>query len=535
VIEASSIEKLRENVDIIDVIGSRLELKKAGMNFKAKCPFHEEKSASFVVSPQKQIYHCFGCGAGGNVFSFIQNYDGLSFPEAVENLAEKHNFQLEYSEKSKFEEVDKLHILETLNSWFVKNLENRKDVLEYLRNRGISTGSISKFQLGYVPTSYEVLKFLKLKNISFSDADEVGVVSFGEDGSPYSRFVERLTFPIFSQSGKVIAFGGRTLSNHPAKYINSPTTKYFNKSKTLYGYNFAKSEVFRKSEMIFAEGYLDVIAMQQAGIRNVVAPLGTAFTKEHLPLLRRVQNLKTILAFDGDKAGKEAIVKALDILLPESVECRVVLFPKGIDPADLVKDKKVSELEEMLQKSVDGGVFYLENIKSKKDMNSPHDRSRAISEGEAFLKKLPTNLQDGYKELFSKIFKIEFEKIGSYQKIDKFEKEKISKESFQYSELSLLKALLENRELISMIEDSMFVKYSNLWNDLKNGVENTEFTKISLMDFNLDKKELKIEIVNFKILSLLQNRRNLKSLDEMREFKHTLTHLEKQKRKLLSL
>jgi DNA primase len=543
-IENSSIEALRENLDIVNVVGNYIQLRKSGANYKAKCPFHEEKSPSFMVSPQKQIYHCFGCGAGGNAITFVQEYEGLSFPEAVEELAGRYNFQLEYSQNFEKEEKSLLSILETLNLYFQENLQKRRDVLDYLFNRGVTPQTIHKFRLGYAPDSYDILSFLHRREINFSEAEEVGVVAFDDNGNPYSRFVERVTFPIFSGSGKIVAFGGRTLGNHPAKYLNSPTTKYFNKSKVLYGYNFAKKEMFRKNSIIFVEGYLDVIAMNQAGFENVVAPLGTAFTEGHLPLVKRGENLVVTLAFDGDSAGVEATKRALDILLPVGVESRVVLFDGGVDPADLVKNGEVEKLKKLLEGGKDAVKFYLQNILSKHDMKNPYDRARAISDGREFLEKLPQFIRDEYNRYFAEELLHESpEKLVSHKKIETRESEK--GDFFGHFELSLIRSILENGELLSVVEreigENGFLQYGDIYRDLKRGEESQKIRRISLMECNFyDENEIEVEVVNYKIRRVQKEMEELpksslpfgeKSI-KIRENRYALVSLQKRKRAL---
>ena len=307
-IDNASIESLKNTIDIVDVIGNYVELKKAGANYKANCPFHGEKTPSFVVSPSKQIYHCFGCGVGGDSIKFMMEMEKLSYPEAVEKLASMYNFSLNYT-KGSSDYSDAKRILEVMQHWYLKNLDQNLSAKKYLVDRSISTASVEKFGIGYVPGGVEVMQFLQRTHLPVPQAVEAGIIAQGERGEYYARLVERITFPIYSTAGAIVGFGGRTITNHPAKYINSPQTKLFNKSRLLYGYHLAKESIYKKKQIIICEGYLDVIMFHQAGFSTAVATLGTALTAEHLPLLRK-GDPKVILAYDGDKAGVAAALKA---------------------------------------------------------------------------------------------------------------------------------------------------------------------------------------------------------------------------------
>ena len=283
-IKQNSIEYLKSSIDIVDVIGNYIELKKAGSSYKARCPFHDEKTPSFVVSPQKQIFHCFGCGKGGDAISFVKEYEKLSYPEAIEKIARDYNIKLEYEDN---QEKNDDKVLDYFNNFFKKELEKNQFALDYLKERGVFKSFIEKFEIGYAPQNQTQLDFMQKNFIDIQNALLSGMVAKDENGRFYARFTKRVIFPIHNISGKIIGFGGRSLSNHPAKYINSPQTKYFNKSRIFYAYHLAKQSIYQKKEIIITEGYLDVIMLHQAGFTNVVATLGTALTKEHLPLLKR--------------------------------------------------------------------------------------------------------------------------------------------------------------------------------------------------------------------------------------------------------
>ena len=342
-IDNASIESLKNSIDIVDVVGNFIELRKAGANYKANCPFHGEKTPSFVVSPSKQIYHCFGCGVGGDSIKFVMELEKLSYPEAIEKLASMFNFSLNYT-KGSSDYSDAKRVLESIQTWYVKNLEHNQTARQYLLDRGIAESSIQKFGIGYVPDGNSVMNFLNTTLLPLPKAMDAGVIAQGENGGRfYARLVERITFPIFSVSGAAVGFGGRTITNHPAKYINSPQTKLFNKSRLLYGYDLAKESIYKNKKLIVCEGYLDVVMFHQAGFTEAVASMGTALTTEHLPLLRK-GDPKIILAYDGDKAGQAAALKAAQMLSHGGFDGAVVLFPDGQDPADLIAKGQSEEV-----------------------------------------------------------------------------------------------------------------------------------------------------------------------------------------------
>ncbi|HHD72751.1 MAG TPA: DNA primase, partial [Epsilonproteobacteria bacterium] len=393
-IDNASIESLKNSIDIVDVVGNYVELKKAGANFKANCPFHGEKTPSFVVSPSKQIYHCFGCGAGGDSIKFVMEIEKLSYPEAIEKLASMYNFSLQYT-KGSSDYSESRRLLEGIQKWYVKNLDMNSAVKQYLYDRGISNSSIEAFEIGYVGKSQEVMRFLGSNLFPLPKAEEAGVVARGERGEFYARLVERVTFPIYSSNGSIVGFGGRTLGNHPAKYINSPQTKLFNKSRLLYGYHRAKESIYTKKKLIVCEGYFDVIMFHQAGFTEAVATLGTALTTEHLPLLRK-GDPEIILAYDGDKAGVAAALKAAQMLSAGGFDGGVVLFPGGQDPADMIADGKSEAVAKLLREATPLIPFVIETISRSYDLSDPRAKETAFAAVKQSLSSLSQIMQDAY-------------------------------------------------------------------------------------------------------------------------------------------
>jgi len=357
-ITQDSIEALKARLDVVDVVGSYVELKKSGANYKAPCPFHDEKSASFVVSPSKQIYHCFGCGVGGDSIKFTMEYEKLNYPEALEKLASNYNFTLSYSDNK--HNKPRSQLMEKVNEWYQNLLTSKPTALAYIKERGIYESSVEKFGIGYAPDSNATINYIKAQLFNMSEAVEMGVVGY-DGGRNFARFIERITFPIHSANGSIVGFGGRTITGHQAKYVNSPETPFFNKSRLLYAYHHAKQVVHKTKEIIITEGYLDVIMLHQAGFTNAVATLGTALTPEHLPLLRKGEP-KVIMAYDGDKPGRAAALKASRLLSAGGFNGGVVIFGDGLDPADMVKNGAVEELATMFRNTKTFIEFVLDEI-----------------------------------------------------------------------------------------------------------------------------------------------------------------------------
>jgi DNA primase len=394
-IEQNSIEALKARLDIVDVIGSYVELKKAGGNFKAPCPFHDEKSPSFVVSPQKQIYHCFGCGASGNAIGFVMEYEKLNYPEALEKLAENYNFTLNYTDNK--HNKPRSQVMDRLNEWYQTLLTQNGTASAYVKERGIYESSVEKFGIGYAPDSNATLNYIRSQQFAIKEAIDMGVVGYESSrDQTYARFIERVTFPIHSANGSIVGFGGRTITGHNAKYVNSPETAYFNKSRLLYAYHLAKQALYKKNEIIITEGYLDVIMLHQAGFDNAVATLGTALTVEHLPLLRKGAP-RVVMAYDGDKAGRAAALKASKLLSASGFNGGVVVFGGGLDPADMVKDGRIEELADMFRNTKPFIEFVLDEILSLFDLSNPKEKESCMGEGVSYLKTLSALLQEEYK------------------------------------------------------------------------------------------------------------------------------------------
>ncbi len=480
-ITKESIDNLKNHLEIVDVISQSLELKKSGANFKACCPFHGEDTPSFVVSPTKQIYHCFGCGVGGDSIKFIMEYEKLSYPEAIEKLASMYNVTLNYEENANKPKID-LKILETVNNYYQKLFTNNIEAKTYIKSRGISEFSIEKFEIGYAPKSLGTINFLKDNFLNLGEAKELGIIDTGENGL-YSRFIERITFPIYGLNNKIVGFGGRTITGHNAKYVNSPQTKLFNKSKLLYGYNLAKENIYKKNNIIVTEGYLDVIMLHQAGFNTAVATLGTALTKEHLPILRRGEP-KVIVAYDGDNAGLNAAFKASVMLSQSEFEGGVVIFSAGIDPADMVKDGRIEELNKIFSEPIVFIKFAIDYIILKYDINDPMQKQKALQETNEYLKSLSLIYQDEYKRYIAQKLNIRenLVKIANEakRKID------VNLSKIDIAELCIIKTILEKPsnldKVLDLIDSKVFEYHKNEFELLINDISNPSLNSILLND-----------------------------------------------------
>ncbi len=533
-IKKESIENLKNHLDVVDVVSQFLELKKSGANFKACCPFHGETTPSFVVSPAKQIYHCFGCGAGGDSIKFVIKYEKLSYPETIEKLATMYNFNLDYENTTEIKQDTK--ILEEVNKYYQKLFVNNENVKEYIHKRGISEFSIEKFEIGYAPVSIDTINFLKSNHYNLNDAIDLGVIDNGTNGL-YSRFIERITFPIYSITAKLVGFGGRTITGHNAKYVNSPQTKLFNKSRLLYGYHLAKEQIYKKNQIIVCEGYLDVIMLHQAGFNTAVATLGTALTQEHLPLLRRGEP-KIILAYDGDKAGLAAAFKASVMLSQSEFEGGVIIFADGLDPADMVHNGKINELNEIFSNPISFIPYVIDYIISKYEIIDPNQKQKALTEANEYLKSLSLLNQDEYKRYLAQKLNIRenLVKISS-NKQRPFES---NLTKIDIAELCIIKSILEKPKrldsVLDIVDASMFEIHKNEFELLLTDIGNISLNSIVLNEKleNYDDERLNQELLTL-VYKFYTNKLTAISYDNSLDFKQKANLIRKIKDNIYQL
>ena len=376
-----TIERIRNTADIYDVVAQYVDLKKRGRNFFGLCPFHSEKTPSFSVAPDKQIYHCFGCGAGGNVFSFIVEHEKISFIEAVQQLGQKYGIEVDYQSGPSNKIFSSLYEVHDIAVKLYHNIlfsEKGKAALDYLHNRGLNDDTIKTYQIGFAPDSWDTLSNT-VKPSSFKDAvyEKTGLF-IKTDRGWRDRFRSRIMFPIYHQSGKAIAFGGRIFnSDDPAKYLNSPETPLYRKSEVFYGLHKTRDSIRKFSTAILVEGYTDFLQLVQLGIPNVVALSGTALGINHANQIRKFAS-KVYLAYDGDDAGVNATLRAGYVLFQAGVEPLVIPMPTDKDPDDWVREEGVSAFQEAMGSSMSLLLFHLQ----KKDVKnlSATDRSRTVKE-----------------------------------------------------------------------------------------------------------------------------------------------------------
>ncbi|ANE36546.1 DNA primase [Campylobacter iguaniorum] len=467
-IEPSSIENLLNTVDIVDVVGNYLPLKKSGRDFVCVCPFHSDKNPSMHVSSSKGIFHCFSCKAGGNSIKFIMDYEKLSYPEAIEKLANMYNFTLSYT-TSKNEVVYDKKILENLNLHYKSLIYKNKEALDYLYKRKITDALIEKFELGWAGENQNTLNLLQNLNIDPKEALNVGVIKQNETGL-YASFINRITFPIYNHLGKIVGFGGRTISNNPAKYVNSPQSAIFDKSKLFYAYNKAKNEIFSKNEIIICEGYMDCIMLHSAGISNAVAVLGVALTEKHIPLLKR-GDIKVVLCYDSDEAGVNAAFKSSKLLAQNEIDGRVVLISGEKDPADMVANGKSVELKTMLSGGVELGEFYIKTLIKTLNPKTPLETAKALENVQEFTKSLNEIVANSYTPLVASLLGLDPSSFtlgnGKFRYKRQERKPETSTPKKDLLELAILKNMLASDEFFELgkseLSADMFLSHPEIY------------------------------------------------------------------------
>lgn len=363
---SSTVEKIKENLGIVDVVSSYIKVEKSGSNFKAKCPFHNEKTPSFFLSPTRSTFYCFGCGEKGDIFTFVEQFEGLDFQGALKVLGERAGVPIVFENKNKRDQKEILYkILEETTKFFEENLKKQTSAKKYLKERGLEDKFLERFKVGYALDKWNSLyDHLKQYGFEEKDIERAGLIKKGEKGF-YDRFRSRIIFPIADSSGRIVAFSGRIFpeQNDIAKYLNSPETELFNKSKILYGFDNAKLSIRKSNFSIVVEGQMDLVMSHQAGFTNTVALSGTALTNHHVNILTRLST-NIVLAFDADSAGIASSGRSAEIAIAEGMDVKIAKIPKGVDPADLVK-KDPKLLNKAIKESQHIIDFYLDIIEEK--------------------------------------------------------------------------------------------------------------------------------------------------------------------------
>ena len=403
----ASIENMKNQVNIVDVVGRAVQLKRAGSNYKGCCPFHNEKTPSFVVSEQKQIFTCFGCGASGDVIEFVKRYYNIDFSDAVEKIDSEEGITLErrqsHDNREIYYQVNKL----AANYFYRAFTEQANRGYAYMKRRGISPAVLKKFGIGYADREWDSLyRYLLSQGVDKKIMVELGLVSEGKNGKCYDKFRDRVIFPIINTSGKVIGFGGRAVNpeDNP-KYLNSPESKIFQKKNNLYGLNISRQNVGKDGFIILVEGYMDTIALYQSGVQNVAASLGTALTENQAKLIKRYTR-DVILSYDADNAGRAAALRGLEILKKEDCKVRVLHVTDGKDPDEYVKKNGKTAFLKLIDGALPYGDYRLAAARTGFDLSKDSDKIDYMRKAVAILKELSPVEQDIYITKLSKELKI---------------------------------------------------------------------------------------------------------------------------------
>lgn len=415
------IDQVQDRVDIVEIIGGYIPLKKAGRNYRAPCPFHHEKTPSFMVSQEKQIFHCFGCGIGGNVFNFLMKYERLEFPEAVRMLAQKAGITIPLpTSQSKMETslINRLYAANDLAAnFFQRNLKEDRTgraAYSYLIQRGINEETLKTFRLGYAVSDWEgLLTFSKQKGIGSDILEKAGLTILKEQGGYLDRFRNRIMFPILDIKSRVLGFGGRVFlkEDDGPKYMNSPETVIYNKGRNLYGLNFTWKYIRDENQVIVVEGYLDLIVPFQYGIKNIVASLGTSLTEDQIRLIRRYAR-NVVIIFDPDKAGEIATLRSLDLLIEEGMRVGVVRLPEGVDPDSFVRKHGTEQFKKIIADAKNLFEYKMSVLLSKYDKSILEDKASIVEEMLPTIAKVPNAvLKSGYIKMLADSLSIDEESV----------------------------------------------------------------------------------------------------------------------------
>jgi len=541
----SPVDEIKNRLDIVQVIGGYIKLSKAGANFRAVCPFHSEKKPSFFVSPARQIWHCFGCNSGGDIFRFIMQIEGVEFGDALRILAQKAGVELKpISQEIKTERARLYEICEISTRFFEKQLEGNKigqNVKKYLLGRGITEDSIKKWRLGYSPDTWQGLSdFLVSQGYQREEIEKAGLVVKNEKGNYYDRFRGRIIFPIFDLNSQVIGFGGRVFGKKSkdeiAKYVNTPNTLLYDKSRVLYGLDKNKMEIRKKNECVLVEGYTDVILLSQSGYTNVVATSGTALTPYQLKIIKRYsENLLT--AFDMDVAGDSATKRGIDMAQTFGFNIKVLLLPEDSDPADIIS-KSAKDWKNILQNSKSIIDFYFDNTFSRHDSKTPEGKKAVSKILLPVIKRIPNNIERSFwiQEL-SKRLEVKEEAVA-----EELKKTKLSEEIFGLEKEELMnlpqksrKDLLEERlttlilrspeNLSYLFDDTLLLLSPQIRQIICYVKENPDFTKAISAGQKIETPELSNELNNLLNYLLLKSEIETAGLEIDEECKDCLREI----------
>ncbi|MDR3049604.1 MAG: DNA primase [Elusimicrobiota bacterium] len=550
-ISHETIDRIKLSSDIVSVIREYVpSLKRAGRNWTACCPFHNEKTPSFVVSPEKGIFNCFGCHAAGDVFKFVMLADGVSWIESVRKLAQKASIEIQESKEEIIKSSQKMKLFDILenaatfyNRYLLESVQ-AKFARDYLEKRGVSAETVKKFKLGFAPKN-ALLSAISQKNIALEDIVKAGIVTKTESGSLYEYMSDRLVFPIFDASGRIVAFGGRTLSDQQPKYLNTPETAVYSKSSNLYGLYQTLPTIRKERKIIVLEGYMDVIIPWQFGISGAVASLGTSFTKNHAKLISRYAD-KVILLFDGDDAGRGAAQRAFEILIEDSIECAASELPENVDADEYLNENGKEKFLQLIDSTAKSAIdFMIDRVLSKTGKNTPEAKAKAASILLDFVLKNPNEIVQGeWLKNISQKMNISQEAVINELKKKRALKLKIAARKIDVDEIKpvikkqklffsleemLLNLILDDRELIDKISSIEFedVRCKNIYDLVRAGAKDDAilnslseedaawFSGLSLKDFsdkNSAQETFETVLKDLQLRSLKKRRQTLENL-----------------------
>lgn len=488
-IDQNTIQRIFDTVDVYEIISDFVSLKKRGVNYVGCCPFHNEKTGSFTVSPSKGIYKCFGCGKGGNAVNFIMEHEQMSYAEALRYLANRYNIPIaeeELSEEKKREKSERESMLIVTNyahDFFVQQLldtdEGKSVGLGYLKRRGMDEATIRKFGLGYSPESWDAFTKAALSNGYKKEFLIKTGLSIETEKGIFDRFRARVLFPIRDIAGKVIAFGGRIMTNDSkaAKYLNSPESDIYHKSRTLYGIYFAKKSIIQQNRCYLVEGYLDVISFHTKGIENTVASSGTSLTVEQIRLIRRLSPNITII-YDGDAAGIKASLRGIDLVLEEGLNVKVVSLPPGEDPDSFAQKLSAEELVNYIRKNETDFISFKAKLLLEQSSDDPIERAKLISDIIKSISLIPDNItRSVYIRETASIMQVEEHLL--YDEISRLRKEKTNEGNYRHKNLSTPQSHPDTRQIIATeesceIEERVLIRYLLLYGTHVLGEEEQE-------------------------------------------------------------
>ncbi len=516
--QVNIVDEIKSRCNIVDVIGRVVPLKKAGSNYKGVCPFHNEKTPSFVVSETKQIFTCFGCGATGDVLAFVTRYYNLDFKGAVEMLAKEYGISLEGAFKGNKNNDELYEINRQAARFFFKALREKANPgYTYMKNRGISEDTLNKFGIGYADDQWDSL-YKHLKGLGYSEDKlmDLGLISKSKDRY-FDKFRGRVIFPIMNTSGKVIGFGGRIIGDGEPKYLNSQESGVFQKKFNLYGLNLAGKEVRNEDSIVLVEGYMDVVSLYQHGIRNVSASLGTALTENQARLIKRYTK-NVVLSYDADQAGQNAALRGLDILYNEGCRAKVLKVTDGKDPDEFIKKNGKIAFKELIKNALPYGDFKLGMAKSKYDLSDQQDRIDFLRDAVGILRGMKPVEADIYiKKLAEETgisegaIRFEYSGNNSQDKGSTVYRDESSDNDFQQKEIplveqDLLKLMLIDKnfaDLPSDINKIAFESYAGrvIYEKIMSLKNNDNHVDLNKLTDNLDEETLKqLDVVKEKII-----------------------------------